>query len=566
MRSLLLLTLGGLALVAVLAGRCALVPAHTVPVPTPPPGAAGLPQGHIYTGIADEPDDVNPFTAHGATVRRYVLGLSHEGLLDTDPVDGSLRPALAEHYEVTSEPPSCTFTLRDGVQFASGATVAMADVLFGWELAQAGHLPLGFIADAFSRVASAEALDGRRLRVQFHSAQPGVLRTVAENWLVAQRSFFVDAVAALAVRQGKPAPAVGSAEFAALLRQLPWLAGPGTGPFHLPGDLDGAPTWQRKQELLLLRHEGHWRRTAQPGCWNLGGVRLLFRDRSVAANELFAHRVDWYFEPDCDGLLARRPDLQPHYRTLVYDHPAQGLLTVQWNCRREPLADPRVRQALGHLWDRAAIVQLYRGKAAPAVALTKPTAPDHPTGLQPLPFDPPRARALLREAGYGPELGRPLSLTLLAATGDPQLAGVVALVLDAARAAAIDLQVRELEYTAFVAQKARRDWDALLALRSLRPFGDPYDFVHSRGIDNDGGWQDAEADRLAELVRTEIDEARRLEHLRHLHTRVHQQQPLALLVHPQVAILFRKQIQAAAPGPRGLWPERFWVPREWQRN
>jgi len=565
MRYLVLLTLCALGLLAVLAGRCALQPTRIGAAP-PPASPVGLPQGHVYTGIADEPDDVNPFTSHGATVRRYVVGLCYEGLLETDPVDGSLRTALAEHYEVTASPPSCTFTLREGVQFASGATVAMQDVLFGWELAQAGHLPLGFVADAYSRVASAEALDGRRLRLTFRSAQPGVLRTVAENWVVAQRSFFVDATAALAARQGKPAPAVDTAEFAALLRQLPWLLGPGTGPFQLPGDLDGAPTWQRKQELLLLRHEGHWRRTAQPGCWNLGGVRLLFRDRSVAANELFAHRVDWYFEPDCDGLLARRPDLQPHYRTLVYDHPAQGLVTVQWNCRRQPLDDPRVRQALGHLWDREAMVQLYHGKAAPAVALTKPTAPDHPAGLQPLSFDPPRARALLREAGYGPELGRPLTLTMLAASGNPQLAAVVALLLDAARAAAIDLQVRELEFTGFVAQKAQGDWDALLALRSLRPFGDPYDFVHSRGTDNDGGWQHAEADRLAELVREELDEARRLEHLRKLHALVHEQQPLALLVHPQVAILFRKQIESAVPGPRGLWPERFWVPREWQRE
>lgn len=533
---------------------------------TAAPLAGGVPQGHVYSGITDEPDNCNPFTAHGITVRRYVLGFTHEGLLDTDPQTGALRPALASAYEIAADGLSCTFTLRDGVCFADGSLVTMADVMFGWELAKAGHLELGFVNDAFGRVAAAEVLDARHLRVHWKGVFYAVVRAVGESWLVAKRQFFVDRVAAIAARLGQPMPAVDSAEFAGLLRQIDRECGPGTGPFQLPSDANGPSTWRRRQDLLLLQNPHHWQRQQKPGTWNLAGVRLLFRDKTVAHTELYERRVDWFYDPNGETLLQNRPDLQQDYRTVVYDHPTQGILGMLWNCRRPPLDDARVRRALGHLFDRQAVVALYHGKAVPAKALAKTTAAEYPTAFEPLAFDPAQARRLLREAGYDGAAGKPLRLSVLMASGDPQQRHALDLFVDAAKRAGVEIAAQELEFTAFVAQKTRAEWDGLWVVRSLRAWGDPYDFVHSEGADNDGHWQDAEADRLASAARAELDEGKRTALLRALHERVHAEQPLALVVHPLVAILFNKHIQDAAPGPRGLWPERFWVPRQFQRR
>lgn len=526
----------------------------------------GVPQGHVYTGIADQPDDINPFTASGTTAKRYVLGLTYEGLLDTDPATGALRPALAESWEAAPDAPVCTFTLRSGVTFADGAPVTMADVLFGWELAKAGHLQFGGAGDAFGRVAAAEALDARRLRVTFRAREPGVLRAVGEWWLVGERAWFVARVAARAQRLGHPVPAVDSAEFATLLAECKLATGPGTGPYQVPADADGEPTtFRRRQDLLLTRNPHHWRRDAEPGTWNFAAVRLLFRDSQAAPLELFAHRVDWYYDPECQKLLQAREDLQQHYRPLVYDHSTQGVLTMLWNCRRRSLADVRVRKALASLFDRAAVQVLFAGNAAPAKALAKPKSPEYPR-TDPAPFDPPATRRALRELGYEPTNGAPLRLDVLVASGDAKLASVATLFADAARDAGVDVHVRELEFQAFVAQKTGGDWDGLLVLRGLRASGDPFDFVHCKGADNDGGWADAEADRLAEAARAEFDEGRRADLLRALHERVLDQQPLVPIAHPLVTILLNKHIENAVPGPRGLWPERCWVRPEHQRR
>ena len=52
-------------------------------------------------------------------------------------------------------------------RFSDGTPLTLDDVLFGWELASAAHLRLGFVHSAFERVERVERLDDRRLRVHF---------------------------------------------------------------------------------------------------------------------------------------------------------------------------------------------------------------------------------------------------------------------------------------------------------------------------------------------------------------------------------------------------------------
>lgn len=83
---------------------------------------------------------------------------------------------------------------------------------------------------------------------------------------------------------------------------------------------------------------------------------------------------------------------------------------------RGPLADARVRRALNISVDRDGITRsVLGGLGIPSVGMVGPgTQDDLRRTFDPLPFDPERAKALLREAGYGP--GQ-LSLTITCPTG-----------------------------------------------------------------------------------------------------------------------------------------------------
>ncbi|MCA8974956.1 MAG: hypothetical protein KDC98_09555 [Planctomycetes bacterium] len=526
----------------------------------------GLPQGHFYAGVTSEPDDVNPFTSHGTVARRFVLGLTHEGLVDTDPVTGELRGALAASWQLAADAMSCTFVLRDGVRFSDGTPVTMADVLFGWELARAGHVPLGFIGDAFGRVAAAEALDDRHLRVTFRELHYAAVRAVGERWLVAQREFFVRRVAAISRRLGEPLPAVESAEFATRLGQIDRDCGPGTGPFQLPSDDDGPLTWTRRQELTLTRNPYHWRREAMPGTWNLAGMRLLFREGTAVFTSLLEGEIDWLGGWSVDAVYRQRPELAADYRPLIYDYETLGVIGIRWNCRKPAFADVRVRRALGMLIDRDAIVSRFADAVEPAMAFAKPGSPGYPVHTQPLSLDVVEARRLLAAAGLDPDHGKPLRVEVLTVRDGGPMDYATSLLVDAAKGIGVQVDVERVDFKAYVAGKLRLDWDGLVENLSFRPWGDPYAYVHSKGMDNDGSWSDPEADRLAAAARCELEPDRRAELWRQLHELVYREQPFTFLVHPRSSILFNRHIENAEPGPRGLWPERWWVAPEHQRR
>jgi ABC-type transport system substrate-binding protein len=519
--------------------------------------APKAPAGHVYTGCAESPDDVNPLTAQSPVARRLALAYTHEPLLAVDPATGDLRPAAAERFEVAADGGACEFTLRAGLRFCDGSEATLDDVLFPWELAQAGHLPLGFVGDAMARVQKVERLDARRFRATFRDRHYAAPRIVGESWLVVQKRFFVQRVAERAAPG--PAPAVGSAEFAALLAQVRSECGPGTGPYRLDNAPGGAGDWRPRQDLLLRRNDAHWRRAVDPGVWTFAGVRLLFRDQQAATNELFAGALDWFSSPALDDLLRARPELAADYRRVVYDYDALGVYRVVWNCRRGSMADPRVRRALGRLFDRDALRVGNEGLGDAAVAHCKPQSPATPPGLQPLAFDPAAARDELRAAGFDAAAGTPLRLVVLAPQGTDVLQRIADLFADACRRAGIELDLRRRDFGAYLQERQRGEWDGVLALQSFKPWGDPWDLLHGDGVDNFGGFRHPDADRLADAARVEPDAGRRDELWRELHALAHREQPAALLVHPLASILLHRRIEGAAIGRNGLVVERAFV-------
>lgn len=539
-------------------GLLLLVEADVAPTAPPPVAAVlgGVPQGHVYTGVCEEPGDVNPFTVQAQVARRLVLGNTHEGLLGVDPMTGELVPAVAESYELAADHRECTFTLRAGIRFADGRPVTLDDVLFGWQLFQAGHLRLGTVADAFDRVCHVVVVDDRRFRVGFRDAHYAGLRVVGTRWLVAQKQFFVDRIAARCRPATPPDP--GSEQFASLLAQIDHECGPGTGPYRLDNPPGGPAAWRSRQDLLLVRNEHSWQRAAKPGTWNFGGIRLLFRGPGAATNALLRGELDWFSAASTAELLKARPELQSEYRRLAYDYDALGVYRVVWNCADGPTADVRVRTALGMLFDIEALQKSGEGIGPRALAHCKPYSAAYPA-VTPAAFDPAAARRLLREAGFAPEDGRPLRLVVLALQGTDPLRRIADQFADAAARAGIELDLRRRDLPQFMQDKATVAWHGLLAQQSFRPWGDPWDFLHSHGADNEGKWANAEADRLADAARIEPDAGKRDALWRELHTIVQREQPVALLAHLLVSALLHRRIEGARVGPGGLVLDQAFV-------
>ncbi len=559
--------LAALALVA-----CQKEPApSSAPAVSPAVAAAianGPEPGHVANYVFERPKSLNPFCTTSPVARKYVHGFTHDALLDLDPRTGALRGALASEWQVDASGMELWFTLRDGVQFADGSPCTAQDVLWTFVVAQAQDVVLGQIAAGMNLVASAELTSGapNRLHIRLRTRHHDALRLVGTSWLVGQQSYFVARIAELAKQQGIAAPAPDQPGFGTLLAQV-LDQGPGTGAYVLPMGKDGRADWER--ELRLDRNVHSWARAQRADSWNFAGIRIRYlADPAAQFAALRDRSLDFYQLPDLDQVLSRDAGIARDYRKVVYDLSYLSIYLVQWNLRRPQLQDVRVRQALSLLLDRQAIAaSLLHGNASVALAYAMPSSKDYPRDLPVPRLDPAAARRLLREAGYDPAAGKPLRITIVAPAENPLYRQILELAADAAQQAGVELTHLALENRAREERRERGDWDGMLGNKTdLTGAADPYETFHSAGAANHAGLADAALDALLERARTTLDPEQRRAIYREVHQRIAELEPAAFLVHPRAAMLVNAHFQDAEPGPLGMWPERFWVPRAFQRD
>jgi peptide/nickel transport system substrate-binding protein len=526
-----------------------------------------LPQGDFYVSAVVEPKDLNPLTSRDAWALSFVIGYTHDCLMQLSSATGALEPALASLVEPSKDQLTFLFALREGLKFSDGSPVTLADVAFTYEVGRVKDVALGSIADSIRALQSFEVLGDRRFRISLKRRHFTGLAGFATDYRVVKRQWFLDRIAELAAAEGLPGEVgLEHPEFGRLLG-LVQLPGPGTGPYQMAVDGDGQVVWERGRELWLVQNLQSWRRVVQPRAWNLAGMRLrVIGSTQAVYTELRKERIDWHMPMDMDALLEQDPDLLKKYRRFDYDTPAAGQFFVLWNHARQPLADVRVRRALTMLFDRERIAEeLFGGSARVANCWFQPNSADYSPDLPAIGFDPVAARALLAEAGYGAGLQHgPLQLEIVAAT-EERYRRILEMAQSAFENAGVVLQAQLMGNTAAKKRRAAGEFDGyMMYWRHSLTGVDPFEFFHSNPQNQAGGhnlmrYRNVTVDTLLAQARAEVEtEARRAIYHRFNHL-IHQDQAITFFVHPRNTLLLHQRFQAAAPGWRGITPEMFWV-------
>jgi peptide/nickel transport system substrate-binding protein len=147
-----------------------------------------------------------------------------------------------------------------------------------------------------------------------------------------------------------------------------------------------------------------------------------------------------------------------------------------------------------------------------------PLAPE----LQPIPYDPAGAKALLAEAGWTDsnrdgvldQAGRPLRFTILTNAANQLLQDIATVVQEQLKAAGVDAQIRTLEFQTLLQQHRARDYEAVLSNWGwdyFRP--DPTPLFSCAEAErpsspNRAGYCNPRADQLMEAGLRELDAAR----------------------------------------------------------
>ena len=334
---------------------------------------APLAQAHaardeITLGMVLEPPYLDPTAGAAAAIDEVVYANVFEGLTRIDR-NGAVQPALASEWTISDDGLTYTFRLEDGVTFHDGTGFDSADVAFSLERAMADD-----------STNSQKVLFEPISKVETPDASTVVVTLVRPTGHFLYSLGLGDAV-------------IVAPESAKTNKSQPI----GTGPFRFE-------RWVQGDRIELRRWDDYW---GEPVALSRATFKFV-PDPAAATAAMMAGDIDAFPNFPAPEALSQ---FEADPRLAVVVGATEGETILAMNQARPPLDDVRVRRAISHAIDRRALIDgAMFGYGTP---IGSHFAPNHPayvdlTGRYP--YDPEKAKALLKEAGHGDGLDLTLKL------------------------------------------------------------------------------------------------------------------------------------------------------------
>jgi peptide/nickel transport system substrate-binding protein len=252
---------------------------------------------------------------------------------------------------------------------------------------------------------------------------------------------------------------------------------------------------------------------------------LTVKDSTVRVLKLIRGEVDILqgdLPPEMTRWLARQQEVK------VEKAKGNTFTYIGFNLDGPITSNLKVRKAIAHAIDRDSIIEFVMGKAAREAGALLP--PDHWSGHQELhgyPYDPDRARELLREAGYFDS--KPLYL-IYKTSNNPFRLRLATIIQDQLKDVGIRIDIRSYDWGTFYGDiKAGRFQMYSLSWVGLK-MPDIFRYIfHSSAVPpqgaNRGRFINTRADELIEAAETTPDLGRQAGLYRDLQEHLHEQLP-----------------------------------------
>ena len=293
--------------------------------------------------------------------------LIYNRLLQYDATMMNPKPDVAESWTISDDGMTYVFTLRQDVTFHNGKGVTAHDVVYSWDRCRLEILDRGRCRGELTDVVSYEATGDYEFKVVLDKPSPVFLASMAHWSLAIMDEGSTD--------QQDTNPV-------------------GTGPYRFVEQVPG-------DRLVVEKYDGYF----DPDILNIRPERVIIipiKDPQTRMAAIRAGEIDFAVDVPLEQvasiattegveLLQQRDGITASYMTVIF------------NYREGPMADVRVRKAVALAIDRDAINRaIFFGLGVPSC---NPILKSHwaylPFECQPRDVE--QAKALLDEAGYGPD-------------------------------------------------------------------------------------------------------------------------------------------------------------------
>jgi oligopeptide transport system substrate-binding protein len=541
----------------------------------------------LVIGNGTEPETLDPGLESSQPDYRITIAL-FEGLTVYDPKDLSLKPGIAESWEMSKDGTQYTFHLRPA-KWSNGDPMTAQDFEWSWKRVLDPAFASKYVeqisnylknAKSYFNGASADALlkgwlettpkqrteDAPRLAELVQKRHGEALKGFIErerDEAVAKllRNAAAEAAGREDVRLDQvgvkatddhtllvtlEAPTAYFLDLAAFFTYFPvhrksveehgknWTR-PGNlisnGPYRLK-------EWRVKEHILLDKNPNYW------DAANVSDLKLKFlpiENATTAFNLYDEDRIHWLNDVPRDYIeeLLKRPDYHtgPMLTTYFYG----------FNLKKEVFHKKKVRQALARAIDKEKITKyISRAGEVPAASFVPPGMPGYVPATT-APYDPEAAKALLAEAGYPNGKGFP-TVEILYNTLDGHRKIASAIQEMWRQTLNVQTELRNVEFKVLLEMQNRMEFD-VTRRAWIADYNDPNTFLDmftTTNGQNNTGFSNAEYDRLIAAAARELDPARRM-------TLLHEAEAILIEELPIVPIYFYVTKNLVKPEVKGFY-------------
>ncbi len=510
--------------------------------------------GGSFTEVFEaQPSKITPVLAEDVYGRRIYAQVV-ESLATWDPETLAMRGLLAEAWQQDPEGMWVRVKIRDNARFSDGKPVTAEDVRWSFhDYINNPELETESLRSIMTSIDRVEVISDKVCEIHF-------------KWLDAynlQSALLFGVLPKHFYERFTPSQ----------INQSTGLL-VGSGPFKLE-NLDPDDQWSPGEVVTLVRNEQYW--GPKPA---LERLRYFTIDNDIA-------RLVAYQNGETDMILPSSPQFaekerEPGFEDTTYMlkwvNMRSGYNFIGWQCgprngKLTPFADKRVRQAMTMLLDRDLMIRdIWQGIGAIAVGPNNPPSPAAAPDVQPLPYDPQRARELLAEAGWMDrdgngilenENGQEFVFEFTRASGGQTIERMQKYLIDQCASVGIRCIPRIVDWSQYDQIMKNRDFDAItLGWSASAPESDPKQIWHPDSIQNQGHnfiqW-DAGQGPIIDKIKSTLDTEERMALFHELHRLIHEEQPYTFVRVVPWTRFISKKFENVHPYASGLEQREFYL-------
>ena len=477
---------------------------------------AAPPKDAMVIGLLAEPVTMDPPQITDLNSTRVIKRM-FEGLTAQELGTYKIIPGLAQSWDISKDGLTYTFRLRPNVKFHDGTPLTAEAVKFCFDRQMNDQGPFyatgtyPYVKGFLGNVAGVEVVNPTTVQIRLKSPLTPFLQYLAHH------SLYIYSPDALK-KWGKD------------IVKHPV----GTGPFKLE-------TWEPGVRVVLARNDQYW--GGAPKVRQAIYVPIIEAQARLSAIKTGEIDLTMDVPPDSLADLRKDPDV------VVAETNSSAVWYVALNTRHPALKDKRVRQALNYAVQKEAIIRdILKGTAIVATTPLSPVyGPYHEDKTVRYPYDPEKAKALLKEAGFAS--GFDVTFFVPESGSGMQSPVEMGTVIQANLAAVgVRAKIQTMEWGAYL--KKYLDAPDMAEMSWNPSIGDPdhmmYMLLSSDRFPpafNAGFYQNPRVDELLRKGRTTIEEKERIPLYKEAQRLVVEDAPWIFVDHGKQVIVYRKRVQ-----------------------